>query len=69
MPATLLDRVTPVKVDATYTTPVEVHNPLEMHASVAEWHGDKLETYESTQWVVGQRKGLAAISHNFTSAP
>lgn len=51
----------PVKIDQTYTMPVEVHNPLEMHASVAVWKGDKLDTYESTQWVVGQRKALAKV--------
>ncbi len=49
------------KVDVTYTTPVEVHNPMELHASVAVWTGEKLDVHESTQWVVGQRKALAKV--------
>ena len=51
----------PVRIEATYLTPVEVHNPMEMHASVARWNGDRLEAYESTQWVVGQHKSLARM--------
>src|SRR5881394_303684 len=27
----------PVKLDVTYVTPVETHNPMEMHASIAVW--------------------------------
>jgi xanthine dehydrogenase YagR molybdenum-binding subunit len=50
-----------VKIDATYTTPVEVHNPMELHAAIAVWNGDKLEVHDSTQWVVGQRKALAKM--------
>lgn len=50
-----------VVVDATYTTPIEVHNPIELHASIARWDGDHLEMHESTQWVVGQRKALAKV--------
>lgn len=51
----------PVSVDQTYTTPVEVHVPLEIHASVAHWEGDRLHSYETTQWVVGQRISLAQM--------
>ncbi len=32
----------PVQVDQTYTTPAETHNPMEMHATVAVWDGQKL---------------------------
>jgi len=32
----------PVKVDATYITPIETHNPIELHASVAVWEGDNV---------------------------
>ena len=31
----------PVKIDYTYTTPVETHNPMEMHATVAVFDGKK----------------------------
>lgn len=28
------------RIDFTYTTPVETHNPMEMHATTAYWEGD-----------------------------
>ncbi|MBA1203191.1 xanthine dehydrogenase family protein molybdopterin-binding subunit [Pseudomonas capeferrum] len=46
-------------LDATYTTPVETHNPMEMHATVAMWEGGRLVVYESTQSVVVHRNTLA----------
>ncbi|WP_339489890.1 xanthine dehydrogenase family protein molybdopterin-binding subunit [Pseudomonas sp. EL_65y_Pfl2_R95] len=49
------------KLDATYTTPVETHNPMEMHATVALWESDKLVVYEATQSVVVHRNTLAQI--------
>lgn len=48
-------------VDATYSTPVETHNPMEMHATVASWEGDSLIVYESTQSVVAHRNTLAQV--------
>jgi xanthine dehydrogenase YagR molybdenum-binding subunit len=40
----------PVKVDQTYTMAPEVHNPMEMHATIAVWQGDdKLTLYDATQ--------------------
>lgn len=50
-----------MKVDQTYTTPVEVHNPMEMHASTAWWQDGKLFVYESTQGVVNHRNLLANV--------
>ena len=44
---------------ATYTTPIEHHNPIEPSASVAVWNGDELTLYETTQWVAGARKTVA----------
>ena len=29
-----------VKLDATYITPIEHHNPMEPHATIAMWNGD-----------------------------
>ena len=49
------------RIEATYETPVEVHCALELHAAVATWHGDALEVWDSTQWVVGQAAALAEI--------
>ncbi len=50
-----------VKHEATYTTPSEHHNPMEPSASIAEWSGDELTLYETTQWVVGARNTVAEI--------
>jgi xanthine dehydrogenase YagR molybdenum-binding subunit len=49
------------RVDATYTTPIENHNPLETHATIAEWSGDKLTFHESTQYMMGAQRIMAAI--------
>ncbi|HEY1108246.1 MAG TPA: xanthine dehydrogenase family protein molybdopterin-binding subunit, partial [Opitutaceae bacterium] len=50
-----------VQVDATYHTPVEVHNAMELHSTLAEWQADKLTLEDSTQWVVGQAKTIATM--------
>jgi xanthine dehydrogenase YagR molybdenum-binding subunit len=50
-----------VRLDETYTTPIENHNPLETHATIAEWHGDKLTIHESTQYMKGVQRIVAAI--------
>jgi xanthine dehydrogenase YagR molybdenum-binding subunit len=51
----------PVKLEQTYVTPVQNHNPMEMHATVAVWQGsDRLTVYDSTQGIFGARKVLAA---------
>jgi xanthine dehydrogenase YagR molybdenum-binding subunit len=41
----------PVKLDATYVTPVETHNPIELHATVAHWDGEGYTFYETSQAV------------------
>jgi xanthine dehydrogenase YagR molybdenum-binding subunit len=51
--------VAPVKVDQTYVTPIETHNPIEMHASVAVWDRDQLTMFETTQGVVNHRVVMA----------
>src|SRR6266852_2069381 len=43
---------TPVKLDQTYATPTETHNPIELHATTAIWDGSTLTLYESSQGVV-----------------
>jgi xanthine dehydrogenase YagR molybdenum-binding subunit len=45
----------PVQVDETYSTPVETHNPMEMHATTAVWDGKKYTLYESSQGVVNHQ--------------
>jgi xanthine dehydrogenase YagR molybdenum-binding subunit len=51
----------PVQVDETYVTPVETHNPMEMHATVAVWNGKKLTLYESSQGVVNHHTVMAQV--------
>jgi xanthine dehydrogenase YagR molybdenum-binding subunit len=40
-----------VTLDETYVTPVETHNPIELHATVAHWDGDAYTFYETSQAV------------------
>ena len=42
-----------VKIDATYVTPIEHHNAMEPHATIAAWNGDKLTVWTSTQGISG----------------
>jgi len=48
-----------VRVDAVYTTPMEHHNPMEPHATIAAWEGDQLLLYDATQYVSGVRQTVA----------
>jgi xanthine dehydrogenase YagR molybdenum-binding subunit len=50
-----------VKLDQTYVTPAETHNPLELHATTAIWDGPTLTLYESSQGVVNLRGVLAQM--------
>src|SRR5438067_1446740 len=38
-----------VKISERYATPVYHHNPIEPHATIAEWKGDQLTIYDATQ--------------------
>ncbi|MFL5613373.1 MAG: xanthine dehydrogenase family protein molybdopterin-binding subunit [Gemmatimonadaceae bacterium] len=48
-----------VRVDEVYTTPMENHNPMEMHATTAAWDGDSVTLWDSTQNVYGVRGVIA----------
>lgn len=50
-----------VKVDEVYGTPVETHNPIELHASVADWDGQNFLLYETSQAVANHRDVLAQM--------
>jgi xanthine dehydrogenase YagR molybdenum-binding subunit len=50
-----------IKFNQTYTTPVYHHNAMEPHATVAEWKGDHLTIYDSTQSVSGSRSLLSGM--------
>jgi xanthine dehydrogenase YagR molybdenum-binding subunit len=51
----------PVKLDQTYVTPVETHNPMELHATTAVWDGPQLTLYESTQSVNNSQDVIAQV--------
>jgi xanthine dehydrogenase YagR molybdenum-binding subunit len=50
-----------VKVDAEYHLATEHHNPMEMHATTVEWHGNgKITVYDKTQGSQGVQSFLAS---------
>ena len=51
----------PVTIDQTYTTPAQHHNTMELYATTASWADGKLTIECPSQWVIGQRAGLATI--------
>src|SRR4029453_16405321 len=50
-----------VKLDETYVTPAETHNPIELHSTVAVGDGPMLTLYDSTQGVVNLRSVLSQM--------
>jgi xanthine dehydrogenase YagR molybdenum-binding subunit len=48
-----------VIVENTYITPIQHHNPMEPHATIAWWQGEKLNVYDATQYISGVRQSLA----------
>ncbi len=45
-------KTAPVKIEQEYTQPIEVHSPMEMHATIAVWDGnDKLTVYDKNHSV------------------
>jgi xanthine dehydrogenase YagR molybdenum-binding subunit len=51
----------PVKLDQTYVTPTETHNPIELQGTTAIWDGDNLTIYEESQAVFNMRGVLAQM--------
>lgn len=51
----------PVKVDETYDIAREHHNPMEPHATVAAWEGDRLTLWSKSQYVVNEQAEIAAV--------
>jgi xanthine dehydrogenase YagR molybdenum-binding subunit len=51
----------PVKLDQTYVTPAETHNPIELHATTAVWDGSALTLYEASQGVFNLQGVLAQM--------
>lgn len=51
----------PIRIALDLHTPSMHHNPIELHATVAEWAGDRLTVHESTAWPHGLQYGLAEM--------
>ena len=47
------------KIDVTYETPIEHHQPLEPHSTIAVWEGGNLTVYNASQIVGGVQGTLA----------
>ena len=52
----------PVKVDATYSTPAQHQNAIELYSTTAFWSGDQLTIYEPSQAVTELAFGAAAMA-------
>ena len=52
-------KTAPVQVEAEYSTPLEVHNPMEPHAIIAVWEGEnKITVYDKTQGPVDTQNDI-----------
>jgi xanthine dehydrogenase YagR molybdenum-binding subunit len=50
----------PVKIDTSYSTPTQHHNPIELFATQCSWDGPHLTIHEPSQNVYGIKNGVAA---------
>ena len=48
-------------IEEKYRTECEIHTPLELHGCVANWDGDRLTIWESTQGVYRVQQNVAEI--------
>ncbi|MET7375262.1 xanthine dehydrogenase family protein molybdopterin-binding subunit [Micromonospora arida] len=51
----------PVRVDVTYRTPAYHNNPMEPHATTAQWHDGRLLVHDSNQGASSVRATLAEL--------
>ncbi|CEJ14166.1 Xanthine dehydrogenase molybdenum-binding subunit [bacterium YEK0313] len=51
----------PLRLDNSYEIARENHNPMEPHATIAAWQGDRLTLWSKSQFVVNERAEIAAI--------
>ncbi|MEU6381613.1 xanthine dehydrogenase family protein molybdopterin-binding subunit [Streptomyces sp. NPDC046909] len=54
-------RSSAVRLDLTYELARNHHNPMEPHATIARWDGDKVTVWDKTQWVMGTHDEIAAV--------
>ncbi|OUC94665.1 xanthine dehydrogenase family protein molybdopterin-binding subunit [Streptomyces swartbergensis] len=50
-----------VRMDLDYRMARNHQNPMEPHATIARWKGDKLTVWDKTQWVVGTQTELSTV--------
>ena len=48
-----------VVLEQTYSTPLQNHNPMEPHATIAKWDGEKVTVWDATQYISGARQTIA----------
>jgi len=51
----------PVKLDQTYVTPTQTHNPIELQGTTAIWDGSMLTIYEESQAIFNMQGVLAQM--------
>lgn len=52
-------KTAPVHIESTYTMPLEMHNPMELHGILAFWEGDeKVTVYAKTQGVKSTQRAI-----------
>ncbi len=49
------------RIEQTYITPAETHNPMEPHATIAMWEGSKLTLFDATQGIFSDQERVAAL--------
>ncbi len=54
-------KTAPIKIEAEYSIPLEVHNPMEMHAVTVVWQGDKVTVYDKTQSLMDAQKNIMGL--------
>lgn len=50
-----------VKLDVTYCTQTQTHNPIEPFGVIAQWDGDNLTIYDSTQALIDTQRTMAEV--------
>ncbi len=50
-----------VILEQTYMTPIQNHNPMEPHATIAWWDGERLNLHDSTQYISGVKTTVAKL--------
>lgn len=51
------------KIEVVYETPIEHHNPMEPHSTIASWEGDRVTLYNGSQ-IINGAQGAAAATLN-----